>query len=962
MLSITKIHSAGASKGGGYSSYLDHLNDTHAFDEYARAHELGGPLPFWFGGGAVELGLSGVCSPKEVGHLSEGHHPAKGAPLVKGAGRSHVMGADLTFSCPKDVSVLFAGADAKLQADIVRAMHGSVKEALGYAQSIAITRHGKGGAIKQLAKSVVASVYTHFASRALDPQLHAHAFLFNVGQRQDGSWSALEHKSQFEHQKATGILFRVALAHRLGTLGFQITASDGLFTVDGISQAQREALSKRSRELQEAIDAGGMGNDAASKKAAALATRSRKDEPPLKDLIAKFSDDAKNLGLTPSVIAGLRGNGKTHDFALDQQALVDRLTISNSVFSKQDVLRAICTQAMGQWSAGQCLEELERLIKSPLLVHLAQTDTLTQVYTSKKMLTLESDISLRVELGKNSKGHQIEATRVDAAFDALQNELTAKVGVKVNLDEQRAAAHHICYQTGTHAFVEGWAGTGKTTLLKAVGDVFRCEGYGLVGTALSASAALNLERETDIRSSTLAGLLLSIENGSMKLGPKTVVVLDEAGLVNSELFGLLQKQVVSAGAKLVAIGDPKQLQPIEAGGIFKSLITKHGAVQVSRIQRQKTDISPLLKYLESQGAKSIPGVVKERAKAIWALPEDARLRAIEALASLDPKVARAIDRWRARFDHQWLRAAVQSFATGQAQEALQTMEEHGCLHLISDKESAQDALISDWSTHKASLADKAIIAATRADVAALNAKARSALVAQGVVLDANGMETFVKLRDETEELRRFAPGDRMVFTKNDRTLGLVNGLLGTVQSIHQKADGPHVVVALDDVNASGQRLISVPVSFGYFDHAYCLTNHKAQGKTVDTAFVFVDPRFADREWSYVAASRSKHGTHLYVDESTLTPLNVEAHHQQEAPVKSPLEALASFMSRSRAKGTTLDYERAPSDIKPTGVMQKASQALDGIIEFAKKLGTQNRQYVPTPTPREGAAPEPELQQ
>lgn len=166
MLSITKIKSAASSqRGPSYSTYLDHLDDAQAFDEYARTHELGGPLPFWFGGSVQELGLSGVCKSQEVGNLAQGLHPHTGTPLVMGAGRSHVMGADLTFSCPKDVSVLFAGADAKTQADIVRAMHGSVKEALGYAQSIAITRHGKGGAIKQLARSVVASVYTHFASR-----------------------------------------------------------------------------------------------------------------------------------------------------------------------------------------------------------------------------------------------------------------------------------------------------------------------------------------------------------------------------------------------------------------------------------------------------------------------------------------------------------------------------------------------------------------------------------------------------------------------------------------------------------------------------------------------------------------------------------------------------------------------------------------------------------------------------
>lgn len=938
MLSITKIHSTGSAKGSGYTAYLDHLNDTHAFDEYARAHELGGPLPFWFGGGAVELGLSGICGPKEVGELAQGHHPTTGAPLVKGAGKAHVMGADLTFSCPKDVSVLFAGADPKLQADIVRAMHGSVKEALGYAQSIAITRHGHGGKVKQIAKSVVAAVYTHFASRALDPQLHAHAFLFNVGQRQDGSWSALEHKAQFEHKMATGILFRVELAHQLHKLGFEIEAVDGLFTIAGISQAQREALSKRTMELQEELERSGLSSDAVSKKAAAMATRSRKEEPPLPELIARFSTDAHALGLTPQYVQGIRKNTKANEFRIDHQELLSELTASSSVISRQDLLRAICTKAMGHWTSSQCLQELDLLIKSPLLVHLGATDTLTQVYTSKSMHVMEADISRLVEDGKNSTHHQISAARVDAAFDALQEELSKKVGVRVNLDEQRQAAHHVCNQTGTHAFVEGWAGTGKTTMLKAVGHIYKEAGFGLIGTALSASAALNLERETGIASSTLASVLLSVQEGRIKLTPKDVVILDEAGLVGSREFALMQQHVVAAGAKLIAIGDPKQLQPIEAGGIFKSLMDKHGAAQVARIQRQKTDLAPLLKYLESHTSRAIPGIVKERAKAIWALPEGARLRAVEDLATLDPKVGRAVERWRARFDHQWLRSAVEHFAKGQAKEALTLMQEHECLHLISGRAQAQEELIAAWSAHKAPLHDKAIIAATRADVATLNQLARSALIASGVVADAQGIEVAITLKDESHEQRRFAPGDRIVFTKNDRDHDTTNGLLGTIRAIKHRPDGPHLVVELDDESRGGSKLLSVPASFGHFDLAYCLTNHKAQGKTVDTAFVFVDPRHSGREWSYVAASRSKHGTHLFVDAAPLHPFNPDAHHDAKEPTQNPLELLATRMSRSQAKGTSLDYEVL--DISPSAL----SKAKSFIQRLANKKKNRETTY------------------
>jgi hypothetical protein len=346
-----------------------------------------------------------------------------------------------------------------------------------------------------------------------------------------------------------------------------------------------------------------------------------------------------------------------------------------------------------------------------------------------------------------------------------------------------------------------------------------------------------------------------------------------------------------------------------------------------------------LKYLESQGSRAIPGIVKERAKAIWELPEDARIRAVEDLATLDPKVGRAVERWRARFDHQWLRSAVELFAKGQAKEALMLMQEHECLHLISGRAQAQEELIAAWSAHKAPLHDKAIIAATRADVASLNQLARSALVAAGVVADIQGIEVAITLKDESQEQRRFAPGDRIVFTKNDRDHDTTNGLLGTISAIERRPDGLHLVVELDDASKGGKHLISVPASFGHFDLAYCLTNHKAQGKTVDTAFVFVDPRHSGREWSYVAASRSKHGTHLFVDEAPLHPLNPDAHHEAKGPMQSPLELLAARMSRSQAKGTTLDY--AAPDINPSqGLLDRLSRAahdaMQKAVEFAAR--------------------------
>jgi conjugative relaxase-like TrwC/TraI family protein len=169
------------------------------FDDYARGeHDIDSPPPFWACKGAALLGLDDIAEAEQVERLAKGFHPITGAALVIGAGDKHVMGLDMTFSAPKDFSAVFAGSDEPTRAALLKCLQQSAKAALGYAESSAVTRHGKGGLIKQTAEAAVAACYTHFASRALDPQLHVHAFLFNVGKRKDSQeWSALEHRPQF---------------------------------------------------------------------------------------------------------------------------------------------------------------------------------------------------------------------------------------------------------------------------------------------------------------------------------------------------------------------------------------------------------------------------------------------------------------------------------------------------------------------------------------------------------------------------------------------------------------------------------------------------------------------------------------------------------------------------------------------------------------------------------------------
>ncbi len=928
MLSIVKINAADHQRkaGEGYVHYLGQPSTRQRgdFDDYARGKDgPSGPAPFWACNGPALLGLDDIAQADQVERLAHGLHPMTGEPLVKGAGSSHVMGLDMTFSAPKDFSAVFAGADPATQSALIECLQQSARTALGYAESAAVTRHGHGGRLKQVAQAAVAACYTHFASRALDPQLHVHAFLFNVGKRHGvDEWSALEHRPQFERKMATGILFRAELAHRLRGLGFGIVKDGPYFTLRGIDESQREALSTRSRQIAAYLQEAGMGADASSaaREIAALNTRSAKSEPSLPELLGRFEAQAASIGITPESVAAMRYAALQSEtpFSIDHSTLLAELMASQSCATPQEALASICEKAMGQWSAAECLADLGRFMRYEQVVHLGQTELLTPVFTSKATKDLEADISARVEAGKGNARHRLAHSLIDREFDNLEKQLRAKLGVEVSLAQQRAAALHIGCETGSHAFVEGWAGTGKTTMLRAVGSAYEAAGFHVAGCCQSAAASQNLSRETGIPSRTIASLLLSLREGRTKLTDKTVLFLDEAGMVGSREFSLLQEAALSAGAKLVSVGDPKQLQPIEAGGIFGALMRKHGKAEISNIQRQRTDFEPLLDWLDARAARPDAGLTLAQAQALRSVPEDARLSAVETLCAKDAKLARAFARWQARYDFQWMREAVELFAKGEAKAALELLDARGRLKLISGQDNAYAELISAWATDKTPLHDKTIIAGTRAEVSELNLRARRALATLGLIETSREIEVSIIHRDESTDIRRFAPGDRIVFTMNDRTLGIANGMTGTVYNIDSARLGaPMLGIELDAKNERGDSVVHIPASFARFDHGYALTTHRAQGKTLSSAHALVNPSMADREWTYVAASRSRFATTLYVNTALLGLVDPESHRDADTTPKSReavIESLAARMRRSRAKGTSLDYD-APSPQK-----------------------------------------------
>lgn len=168
--------------------------------------------------------------------MLQGYHPGSGDAMLKNAGPDRRYGYDLTFSAPKSVSVTWAIAGRELRDAISTAHDAAVAETLRHLEShLDLARRGHAGESRELAR-IIAGVYRHASSREQDPQLHSHALLMNLAQREDGSWGAIESREIYRHKMALGAIYRAIMAHRLRSLGFGIEADGESFRIAGFAE------------------------------------------------------------------------------------------------------------------------------------------------------------------------------------------------------------------------------------------------------------------------------------------------------------------------------------------------------------------------------------------------------------------------------------------------------------------------------------------------------------------------------------------------------------------------------------------------------------------------------------------------------------------------------------------------------------------------------------------------------
>ncbi len=250
---------------------------------------------------------------------------------------------------------------------------------------------------------------------------------------------------------------------------------------------------------------------------------------------------------------------------------LDALTQEQSTFTHQDLARFINRHTEDESQFNQVFATVKA---SPELVFLGCDTQGKQRFSTKDMLNMESSMMRAADSLDKRLNHEVSETATRNAKATRQ------------LSQEQEAALDYLTAKGDLKSVVGYAGTGKSYLLGAAREAWEASGYRVQGAALSGIAALNLKNSSNMESRTIASLFYHLDQGTLHLGARDILVVDEAGMLGTRTLARLTREVEEAGAKLALIGDPQQLQAIEAGAPFRALAENHHYVELNQIRRQ----------------------------------------------------------------------------------------------------------------------------------------------------------------------------------------------------------------------------------------------------------------------------------------------------------------------------------------------------------------------------------------
>jgi conjugative relaxase-like TrwC/TraI family protein len=848
VLSIGKV-------GGGQGDpryYIDSV--AKGKDDYYTGH--GEAQGQWHGTGAEDRGLDGAVEDEQFLNLLT--EPT--------ANPKKVLAYDLTFSAPKSVSVIYGIGDREVSAAARVAHDEAVRDALDYLGRHATwTRRGRGGKHRVRGDGLTVAAFRHRTSRAGDPQLHTHAVVANTTTAQ-GTATALDGRALYAHARTAGFLYQAALRHNLTqNLGVEWQpVRNGVAEISGIDDEILKHFSRRSQEIRERLARLG-ARSAHAAEVAALETRKAKDyNVPAERLREEWRARAAELGLDHHVlqlVLDRRAPGRPiqPDLAAtaEEIAAPGGITEQSSTFDRRDVLRD-WAEAHREGATVERLETLaDRWLASGHAIQLERSAKREHLggarHSTPEMLALEDRLVVDALRRRDTDIAAVPSETVDQL-------IATRPGCA---GEQAAMTRSLTTSGDGVQVVRAAAGTGKTRGLSVARDAWEADDVRVFGTALAARAAVEMETLAGIDSTTIARLLLDIDQGN-GLPDGSVLIVDEVGMVGSRTIDRLARHAADTRSKLVLVGDDRQLPEIDAGGAFRRLSKELGAIELHQVRRQS---------------------------------------------------------------ELWDREALADLRQGKVQAWSDAYRDRGRLVARPTADELRETLVADWweSARVPDGEDAVMIAHRRADVAELNALARSRMHRDGRLgvdeFDAGG--------------RSFAVGDRVIARRNDRRADVVNGTRAEVVAV----DVASRSISLRLGDATERTIDSSYLDDGWLDHAYALTAHAAQGATVDRSFVLGSDELY-REWGYTALSRHRDQARFYV----VSPGSVERALPGLEPDRDAVaEDVVAMLSPSHRKELALDVADRTGARNARRVREEAQRELEAARQRIETMRAEQEQ-------------------
>ena len=655
-------------------------------------------------------------------------------------------------------------------------------------------------------------------------------------------------------------------------------------------------------------------------------------KPSLSDL-PRFSMDDENRRVNLLLSESVRQEKRERITRIDEitKDTLDKLSKEKFAFSvpeaRQRIMAAGVLEAITEQEAKNAMERAG-LVK---LGHIERDGEKSKdvFLTTEKNMEIEKSVVERVQAGKGQiQSHILTMEESKFALDRAEEKAAFEGRTDFTITdreggsgEQAQAVHHILVSNDKYIAVDGLAGTGKTTMMERLKWIADEQGITIKGVCFTGKAADGLQADSGIESTTIHSFLNKLEKSRAeenapameaeapepaaparsstptkeqgikqewdfsnveKCQGREIWAVDEAGLVDMHLMDQLQQAAEARGAQVLLLGDPDQLPPVGAGEPMRMMEEAGmGTAHLYDIRRQKD-----MELLEAV-RESVQGD---------------HIKTFERLA----------------------------------EQGKTEVNPQGNYREVEDREARQGMIKDEMTT--VSIDDyknNLLLVSTNKDRKAYNQAIRNEYVKRGELAQGEAYKITVHDGEQPKtEKRNFAEQDRIIFTANDKKLEVMNGTMATIEHI----EGNEITARTD----SGQMVAFNMEKYNSIDHAYAVTNYKAQGMTVDKVVADMNTHgnAQTRNALYVDISRAKREAVVYTD-------NKERLERQtkDFAKKVTSKDFEKRMDELRERGgiTNNDRYQAPDKHQAQAMKKALSQIQEHTPQFVQEIRARRKE-------------------